>query len=57
MKEIEKEAMAMFKELTPMNQSLVAIEMKRTYLIEQAVKRQYGLDQEQPAQRQREGAA
>jgi hypothetical protein len=47
-KELEKEVMGMFEKLTPMNQSVVAAEMKRAYLIEQAVREQYGLDKKPP---------
>ncbi|MDR2447800.1 MAG: hypothetical protein LBD58_11045 [Treponema sp.] len=46
MKKLEKEVMGMFEELTPMNQSVVAAEVKRTYLIEQAISEQYGLVKE-----------
>ncbi|MDR1218435.1 MAG: hypothetical protein LBK73_02370 [Treponema sp.] len=42
-KELEKEVMGMFDKLTPINQGVVAAEVKRAYLIEQAVREQYGL--------------
>jgi hypothetical protein len=42
-RKLEKEVMGMFENLTPMNQGVVAAEVKRTWLIEQAVREQYGL--------------
>jgi hypothetical protein len=50
-RKLEKEVMGMFDKLTPINQGVVAAEVKRTYLIEQAVREQYGLplNREPPA--------
>jgi hypothetical protein len=48
MKKLEKEVMGMFEKLTPMNQSLVAAEVKRAYLIEEAIREEYGLSKEPP---------
>ena len=45
MNAIEQDVVNMLQKLTPINKSIVAAEIKRAYQIEQAVKRQYGLDQ------------
>jgi hypothetical protein len=52
MKKLEEEVMSMFETLTPMNQSVVAAEIKRAYLVEQAVREQYGLEATPPQDRQ-----
>jgi hypothetical protein len=54
-RKLEKEVMGMFDKLMSINQGVVAAEVKRTYLIEQAIREQYGLEAEPPRRARRRG--
>jgi hypothetical protein len=53
----EKQLTDAFRQLLPETQDSIILNVRFSLMAEQAIKRQYGLDQEQPAQRQQEGAA
>jgi hypothetical protein len=57
MNEREKELFDIFTEMSTETQNIYLSHGRFAISAEQATKRQYGLDREQPAQRQREGAA